>query len=177
MAEQKMQTREEEIQLVVFKLGDEEFGVNIHQVREIVKLIPITPIPRAPGCIEGVVNLRGQVVAVMDLAKRLDLTPHPRSERTRIIVVELEENTVGMIVDEVSEVLRTPTSRIEKTPQIVESDISQKYITGVCKLEDRLLILIDLAQVLSLEEVEHIKKTEEENREREQASQQASENK
>lgn len=156
---------EEEIQLVVFKLGDEEFGVNIHQVREIVRLVPITPIPRAPGFIEGVVNLRGSVLAVIDLAKRLELPARPRSEKTRIVVVELEENTVGMIVDEVSEVLRISTHNIVKTPQIVESKISQKYITGVGKLEERLLILIDLTATLSIEEMEHVKKIgEEENK-------------
>jgi len=152
----------EEIQLVIFKIGNEEFGVNIHQVKEIVRLIPITPIPRAPEFIEGVVNLRGQVLAVMDLAKRLELPSHPHSEKTRIIVVEVEDNTVGMIVDEVTEVLRLPLEKIEKTPQLVESDIEQKYIKGVGKLNDRLLILIDLANVLSLEEKEEIKKIKEE---------------
>ncbi|MCD6583180.1 MAG: chemotaxis protein CheW [Candidatus Omnitrophica bacterium] len=152
--------KQEEVQLVVFRLGEEEFGVNIHQVREIVRLVPITPIPRAPEFIEGVVNLRGQILAVMDLAKRLDVPSKPRSEKTRIVVVELEDNVVGMIVDEVSEVLRIPTSKVEKTPQIIESEISQRYITGVGKLEDRLLILIDLAAILSVEEIEHVKKIE-----------------
>jgi len=152
----------EEIQLVIFKIGDEEFGVNIHQVKEIVRLVPITPIPRAPEFIEGVVNLRGQILAVMDLAKRLELPSRPRSEKTRIIVVEVEDNIVGMIVDEVTEVLRLPLEKIEKTPQIVESEIEQKYIKGVGKLDDRLLILIDLANVLSLEEKEEIKKIKEE---------------
>ena len=148
MPDARMQKQEEEIQLVVFKLGEEELGVNIHQVREIVRLVPITPIPRAPEFIEGVVNLRGQVLAVMDLAKRLDIPSKPRSEKTRIVVVELEDNAVGMIVDEVSEVLRIPTSKVEKTPQLIESEISQRYITGVGKLKDRLLILIDLVATL-----------------------------
>ena len=160
MPDARMQKQEEEIQLVVFKLGEEELGVNIHQVREIVRLVPITPIPRAPEFIEGVVNLRGQVLAVMDLAKRLDIPSKPRSEKTRIVVVELENNAVGMIVDEVSEVLRIPTSKVEKTPQLIESEISQRYITGVGKLKDRLLILIDLVAILSAEELEHVRKIE-----------------
>ena len=105
-------------------------------------------------------NLRGQILAVMDLAKRLDVPSKPRSEKTRIVVVELEDNVVGMIVDEVSEVLRIPISKVEKTPQIIESEISQRYITGVGKLEDRLLILIDLAAILSVEEIEHVRKIE-----------------
>ena len=160
MPDARMQKQEEEIQLVVFKLGEEELGVNIHQVREIVRLVPITPIPRAPEFIEGVVNLRGQVLAVMDLAKRLDIPSKPRSEKTRIVVVELEDNAVGMIVDEVSEVLRIPTSKVEKTPQLIESEISQRYITGVGKLKDRLLILINLVAILSVEELEHVRKIE-----------------
>ncbi len=161
--EKKAQKQEEEIQLVVFKLSNEEFGVNIHQVKEIVRLVPITPIPRAPKFIEGVVNLRGQILAVMDLSKRLQLPSNPRTEKTRIIVVEVEENTVGMIVDEVTEVLRLPLSRIEKTPQIIETKIGQRYIKGVGKLEERLLILIDLAAILSTDEIEHLKKFEKEN--------------
>ncbi|OQX81665.1 MAG: chemotaxis protein CheW [Candidatus Omnitrophica bacterium 4484_70.1] len=160
MSEEKVNNIEE-IQLVIFKIGKEEFGVNIHQVKEIVRLTSITPIPRAPKFIEGVVNLRGQVLAVMDLAKRLELPSQPRSEKTRIIIVEVENNTVGMIVDEVTEVLRLPMDKIEKTPQIIESDIEQKYIKGVGKLDNRLLILIDLANVLSLEEKEEIRKIEE----------------
>lgn len=152
----------EETQLVVFKIGDEEFGVNIHQVREIVRLVPITPIPRAPGFIEGVVNLRGQILAVIDLAKKLDLVSQSRSEKTRIVVVEVEDNTVGMIVDEVTEVLRMSNTQIESTPSIIDSEINQKYITGVGKLEDKLLVLIDLKAVLSTEEVEHLERMEKE---------------
>lgn len=160
MAEEKK--IEKETQLVVFKLGEEEFGVNINQVREIVRLVPITPIPRAPEFIEGVVNLRGAVLAVIDLAKRLEVPAHPRSGKTRIVVVEWEDNTVGMIVDEVLEVLRIPTEKIVKTPQIAGSTISKKYIKGVANLEDRLLILIDLTAILSLEEAEEVKKLREE---------------
>ncbi len=155
----------EEIQLVVFNIGDEEFGVDIRQVREIVRLAPITPIPRSPDFIEGVVNLRGMVLAVIDLSKRLQLTPNPRSDKTRIIVVEVGGNTVGMIVDEVNEVLRLSTDNIDEAPQIAESKISQAFITGVGKLDKRLLILIDLAVILSTDEIEHvgaIKKEEEE---------------
>ena len=148
-----------EIQLVVFKIGKEEFGVPISQVREIVRLVPITPVPRAPQFIEGVVNLRGQILAVIDLAKRLNLTPAPRSDKTRIIVVEVEDNTVGMIVDEVTEVLRLPTENIDSTPELITTEVHQKYLKGVGKLGERLLILIELAEVLSHEEAEEVKKT------------------
>ncbi|MCP4652117.1 MAG: chemotaxis protein CheW [Candidatus Omnitrophica bacterium] len=161
MIDKRTKQREEEVQLVVFKLGGEEFAVNIQQVREIVRMVSITPIPRSPDFIEGVVNLRGQVLIIMELAKRLGLPVGTRSDKTRIIVAEVKDSTLGMIVDDVTEVLRIPVSRIEKTPELVEVDITKKYITGIGKLEDRLLILIDLANVLSSEEIEHVKKAEE----------------
>ncbi len=161
MGEMNIHNQTEESQLVVFKIGEEEFGVNIHQVREIVRLVPITPIPRAPEFIEGVVNLRGQILAVIDLSKRLELSSRPRSEKTRIIVIEVEDKTVGMIVDEVTEVLRISKGQIEHTPNIIESEINQRYITGVGKLEEKLLILIDLLAVFSVEEIEHLEKIEE----------------
>ena len=148
-----------EIQLVVFKIGKEDFGVPINQVREIVRLVPITPVPRAPQFIEGVVNLRGQILAVIDLAKRLNLASAPRSDKTRIIVVEVEDNTVGMIVDEVAEVLRLSTESIDSTPELITTEVHQKYLKGVGKLGERLLILIELAEVLSHEEVEEVRKT------------------
>jgi len=156
--EEKSQDKAQEIQLVIFKIGPEEFAVNIQQVREIVRLIPITPIPRSSEFIEGVVNLRGQVLIVMDLAKRLGLASTAHTEKTRIVVVEVDESSVGMIVDDVTEVLRLGTDKIVKTIDLAETDITKKYITGIGKLKDRLLILIDLSAVLSTEELEHAEK-------------------
>jgi len=156
---QNTSPKPKELQLVIFKIGEEEFGVGINQVREIVRLVPITPVPRAPSFIEGVVNLRGQILAVVDLAKRLSLKANPHSEKTRIVVVEVEEHTVGMIVDEVTEVLRLSGENIEETPELITTEIQHKYLEGVGKLGERLLILIDLAKVFSPEEVEDIKKT------------------
>ena len=148
--------KQEEIQLVVFKIGNQEYGLYITELREIVKPLPITPIPRAPECIEGVVNLRGTVLAIIDLAKRLDLGRASHSEKTRIIIVEIGEHTVGMIVDEVIEVLRIPQSNIVSTQEIIETNLSHKYITGVGKLEDRLIILINLNEILTVEEIEQV---------------------
>jgi len=150
-----------EIQLVVFKIGKEEFGVPISEVREIVRLIPITYVPRAPDFVEGVVNLRGQILAIIDLAKRLKLTSAPRSDKSRIIVVEFEGNVIGMIVDEVMEVLRISSENIDNAPELITTEVHEEYFKGVGKLEDRLLILIDLARVFSTEEVEDINKTKE----------------
>ena len=150
-----------EMQLVIFKIGKEEFGVPISEVREIVRLIPITPVPRAPDFVEGVVNLRGQILAIIDLAKRLNLAPSPRSDKSRIIVVEFEGNIIGMIVDEVMEVLRLSSDNIDKAPELITTEIHEEYLKGVGKFGERLLILIDLARVFSPEEVEDIKKTKE----------------
>ena len=150
--------KKKEYQLVVFKIGDEEFGVDISQVREIVRLIEVTYMPRAPVFIEGVVNLRGQIVAVIDLAKRLDIPSRPRGEATRIIVIEIGENTVGMIVDSVSEVLRISSGDIEEVPGLIETEVPEHYIRGAGKLKDRLLVLLDLSRVLSHEEVARVER-------------------
>lgn len=147
-----------EFQLVVFKIGKEEFGVDIKQVREIVRLVEITRMPKAPAFIEGVVNLRGQIVSVIDLAKRLDLPSSPRDDFTRIIVIEIESNTVGMVVDSVSEVLRLSMKDIEEVPALIETGVPEHYIRGVGKLKDRLLVLLDLSKVLTYEEIKNIER-------------------
>lgn len=147
-----------ELQLAIFKIGDEEFGVEISQVIEIIKLIAITPIPKAASFVEGVIDLRGRILAVIDLAKRLNLKSHLRSEKTRIVVVEVDGKIIGMVVDEVTEVLRLSSENIESVPQVIGSAIEHSCIKGVGKLGGgRLLILIDLAKVLSAEEIESIK--------------------
>lgn len=147
-----------EYQLVVFSIGNEEFGVDIAQVREIVRLIPITYLPKAPAFIEGVVNLRGQVVAVIDLAKRLSIPGAARGESTRIVVVEFDGLTMGMIVDSVSEVLRLSSENVEEVPSVIETEVQEHFISGVGKLKDRLLVLLNLKQVLTSEEIRHVEK-------------------
>jgi len=155
MAEQKPK----EYQLVVFTIGKEEFGVDISQVREIVRLVQITYLPKAPVFIEGVVNLRGQVLAVIDLAKRLGLESQRRGENTRIIVVEVGENTVGMIVDSVSEVLRLSSDCVDEVPSLVDTEVPEHYIKGVGKLKDRLLVLLDLNRILTPEDFQHVERS------------------
>jgi purine-binding chemotaxis protein CheW len=152
MAAEKMK----ECQLVVFTIGDEEFGVDISQVREIVRLVAITYLPKAPGFIEGVVNLRGQVLAVIDLAKRLGISSKERGETTRIIVVEVADNTVGMTVDSVSEVLRLGSEFVEEVPSLIDTEVPEHFIRGVGKLKDRLLVLLDLKNILTLDEIKHV---------------------
>lgn len=150
--------KQKEYQLVIFSIGDEEFGVDISQVREIVRLIPITYLPKAPEFIEGVVNLRGQVVAVIDLAKRLVISSKQRGDNTRIIIVEIEGLTMGMIVDSVSEVLRLSSDQIEDVPSVIQTEVQEHYIYGVGKLKDRLLVLLDLKKVLTPTEIQHVEK-------------------
>jgi purine-binding chemotaxis protein CheW len=146
----------EEVQLVVFKLGEEEYGVDVSQVREIVKLMPITRIPRAPSFVEGVINLRGQITTIIDLRKRFGVEKSGGDESRCIMVTELESNVVGMIVDSVSEVLRLPTENIDPTPPMVMTKISADFLKGVGKLDGRLIILLDLGRILTEEEVSQL---------------------
>jgi len=146
----------QEQQLVAFTIGDQEFGIDISQVREIVRLSQITYLPKAPVFIEGVVNLRGQVLAVIDLAKKLGVAAKDRGEHSRIIIVEAGGNTVGMIVDSVSEVIRLSSISTEAVPRLYETAVPEHYIRGIGKLKDRLLVFLDLHTILSSEEVKRM---------------------
>jgi purine-binding chemotaxis protein CheW len=145
----------EEIQLVIFSLGREEFAVEVTQVREIMRMEEITRMPKSPPFVEGIINLRGQIIAVIDLAKRLNLETSERDGETRIIVVEAEDIKVGMIVGSVSEVLRVSSGAVESSPTLA-ADVSAAYLQGVVKQDNRLIILLDLTKVLSLEEIARI---------------------
>ena len=136
------------LQLVSFKIGNEEYGVDILNVQEINKITQITKVPNAPAFVEGVINLRGRVIPIIDLRTRLKLERKPHDKDTRIIVVDLENKTIGFIVDAVSEVLRVPVNITEAPPEIV-AGIDSDFIKSVGKLDDRLLILIDLNKVLT----------------------------
>ncbi len=145
-----------EQQLVAFNIGNQEFGIDISQVREIVRLSQITYLPKAPVFIEGVVNLRGQVLAVIDLAKKLGVQSKERGDHSRIIIVEAGGNTVGMIVDAVSEVLRLSSLSTEAVPSLYDSAVPEHYIKGIGKLKDRLLVFLDLNTILSSAEVQRL---------------------
>lgn len=141
-----------ERQLVVFSLGREEFALDVSQVREIIRMEEITRMPKSPPFVEGIINLRGQIIAVMDLAKRLNLPSTERTDAHRIVVVETEDLKVGMIVDSVSEVMSITEDEIEPPPTLV-SDPSTPFILGVVKRDRRLIILLDLSKLLSVEEI------------------------
>ena len=148
-----------ELQLVIFRLRSEEFGTEIASVLEISRVLEITRIPQAPGFIEGVVNLRGQVIAVIDLAKQFGLPPQPELPKTaRIIIAEVAGETIGLIVDEVPEVLRVGEETIEPTPEIIQAEIKRDYLRGVAKSGDRLILLLDLQKVLASQELEAVGK-------------------
>lgn len=138
-----------EIQLVVFKLGREEYGVSILQVQEIKRMTDITRVPHTPDYITGVINLRGSVLPVVDLKERLDLPAQTHTDHTRIIIVKIDEIIVGMVVDAVSEVLAIDQENIE-SPDAVVGGVAANFISGVGKLDNRLLILLNLEMIIGI---------------------------
>jgi len=158
MAEEQKQVEEE--QLVIFQVANEVFGVDISTVQEIIRIQAITKIPKAPEFVEGVINLRGKVIPVIDLRERFGFEKTEETKSTRIVVVEVEEDTIGMIVDAVAEVLRIPASSIEPPSSIVES-IDSEYLRGIGKVDERLIILLDLGKVLTEMEKGHLKEVKE----------------
>lgn len=146
------------LQLVSFNIGDEEFGVDILGVQEINRMTEVTRVPNAPSYVEGVINLRGKVIPVIDLRKRLMMNARGHDQDTRIIVVEIENKVIGFVVDKVNEVLRIPQSVTEAPPSMV-SGIKSDYITAIGKLTDRLIILLDLDKILSDDEKAQVSQT------------------
>lgn len=144
--------QDELLQLVSFKIGDEEFGVDILSVQEINRMSQITKVPNTPEFIEGVINLRGRIVPVIDLRVKLGMVRKDHGKDTRIVVVELKGKTMGFIVDEMNEVLRISKDITEAPPDIV-GGVNSEYITSIGKLDDRLLILLDLEKILSFSEM------------------------
>lgn len=136
-----------ELHIVGFRVGRETFGVPITQVHEIVRVPEITAVPDAPECIEGVINLRGKIISIVDMRKRFGERDIQPSKKNRILVVEVEGKKVGLVVDSASEVIRMSASEIEPAPNVFqETEIN--YVTGVGKLKGRLIILIDLGRIL-----------------------------
>jgi purine-binding chemotaxis protein CheW len=131
------------MQLVTFKLGNEEYAVNILKVQEINRMKEITRVPNTPNYVEGVINLRGKVIPVINLRSKFNLENKENDIQSRIMIMDIQGITMGLVVDAVSEVLRIPLSIIEPTPPMA-SNISTEYIMGIAKLEDRLIILLDM---------------------------------
>jgi len=144
-------TRTEERHIVVFRLGSELYGADIGVVREVGPLQRVTRVPRTPLYVEGVTNLRGRVIPVVNLRRRMGIPVTEWTKSTRIAVIDLQGGQVGMIVDAVIEVLRVPMASIEP-PTMMASKVENEFVLGIAKVDDRLIILLDLARILAREE-------------------------
>jgi purine-binding chemotaxis protein CheW len=139
-------------QLVVFRLEDSSYGLDIQVVREINRLVTVTPIPKAPSYVEGIINLRGQVVPVVNLGQRFDLARTEHGTDSRIVVVEAGGYTLGLVVDEVSEVLRVPSGDIEAATNMASTGIELGFVEGVGKVDERMILIIGPDRLFSGEE-------------------------
>lgn len=150
----------EEIKVVVFKLADEEYGIEVDKVKTIERMMPITRVPKTYSFIKGVINLRGVVVPVMNLSGRFGLPDSEWTDQTRIIIVNSHDLEVGFIVDAASDVIDINTDSIESPPEFV-GGIKAKYLSGVAKISDtRLLIMLNLAEVLNRNEIIQLEQLE-----------------
>lgn len=153
-------TIQQELQIVIFGLGSEEYGVDISSLREIIRMVEITRIPKLPDFIEGVINLRGQTTTVIDLRKRFDMDP-TLDDSSRIIIADLKGESIGMIVDSVSEVKSISLDDIDSVPSIKDTR-TQDYLKGICKLGDRIIIFLDHEKILNELELAQAEKVKEE---------------
>lgn len=151
MAEGRTKEVQEQIQCVTFTLEDETYGINVMQVQEVLREIEVAPVPGAPHYVIGIINLRGNVVSVIDARKRFGLPPIESSDLTRIIVIEVKQHIVGILVDSVAEVVDIQPDEIETAPNVGTEETS-RYIDGVVSRGEKLLILVDLHKLLSAEE-------------------------
>jgi purine-binding chemotaxis protein CheW len=151
---------EKDLHIVGFRIGNETYGVRIASVREIVRVPEITSVPSAPDLIEGVINLRGKIIPVMDLRKRFGQTEIVSDKKNRILVVELENKLIGLIVNAASEVLKIPPADVD-SPGSVFAEGESSYVTGVGKLKGRLIILLDIAKLLQRPEYKRLEEAAE----------------
>ena len=153
MVAQSSQAGEDPIlQWVTFRLDDATYGINVMQVREVLRYTEIAPVTGAPPYVLGIINLRGSVVTVIDTRTRFGLTSTDTTDNTRIVIIEVENQVVGILVDAVAEVVYLRQSEIETAPN-VGTEESAKFIQGVCHKNDELLILVDLEKLMTEEEL------------------------
>jgi purine-binding chemotaxis protein CheW len=150
--------KEQLIQLVGFKIDKELFGVDILMVQEIIRSAPITYVPNSPEFVEGVINLRGSIIPVIDLRKRLNLhTANYEKEKDWILILDIAGRVTGFIVDLVTEVIKVQENSIEPPPDILVAGLQSQYIRGVCEIEHDLLIMLDFNRILLVDEVKKLK--------------------
>jgi purine-binding chemotaxis protein CheW len=141
------------LQLVGFDIADEQFGVDILMVQEIIRSAKITAVPNSPEFVEGVINLRGNIIPVVDLRKRLYLyDDKSENKRSWILILNIGERVVGFIVDQVTHVIKLPEDRVQPPPDIVVSGLESQYIQGVCELDNNLLVILNFSRVLFSDE-------------------------
>lgn len=149
------------LQLISFKIEDEEYGVNILDVIEVIRLPQVKKLPKSPDFLKGIINLRGEVIPIVDLRQRFGLGEIENDDKKRTIIVKVEERKVGMIVDSVSKVIRVNAEEI-KDPVNFNSLINSNYITGIVMLDERLIILLDIMSIFTREEIRNLSKVQEE---------------
>ncbi len=141
------------LQLVGFDIADESFGVDILKVQEIIRSAKVTPVPNSPEFVEGVINLRGNIIPVVDLRKRLYLYNEANADtRAWVLILNLNERVVGFIVDQVTHVIKVPEDSVQPAPEIVIAGLESQYIQGVCELENHLLVILNFSRVLFTDE-------------------------
>lgn len=152
------QQEADQLQLVGFTIGRETFGVDILMVQEIIRSVRITAVPNSPDFIEGVINLRGSIIPVIDLRKRLNLHNEERGSKTDtwILIIDVDNRITGFIVDSVTKVLKIQASSIEPPPDIVTAGLHAQYIRGVCEIGERLLIMLDFTNILHVREIKKL---------------------
>jgi purine-binding chemotaxis protein CheW len=148
-------TNSEAKQLISFTVGNEEYGLELLRVKEVIRARQVTWLPRAPSCVKGIINLRGVVIPIVDLRERFGLPQHENTAMTRVIVVEVEGRPVGMVVDSASQVVRVPVEQFDDPPPVM-GKASRDFITSVGKIGDRLVIMIDVERILSAEEMRQL---------------------
>ncbi len=137
----------QEIQLACFRVGQQMYALDIMRIKEIIRPQKLTPVPKTSDCIEGVINLRGAVIPVIDLRKRFDLAP-VFDRKTRVIICKISQRTIGLVVDEVTEVARYQRNEVRPAPQFVRGKDAQFFL-GICQRGDDLVMVLDLEKILS----------------------------
>lgn len=142
---------EHEVKLAVFNLREQPYAIDIMKIKQIIRPLKITKLPKAPDFMEGVVNLRGVVIPVIDMRKRFALPPRESEEETKVIIAAVDRKIVGIIVDDVSEVISVPRSEIQPPPRVIRG-VEAEYLLGVCRHEDDILMILNLDEILTAEE-------------------------